>query len=70
MLVILLKERSSQPSIDGWARKWLNMNSRPTRFVMLLLLRRKEWLRYLFFELVLKGRRAVRGISDIAPKAQ
>lgn len=70
MLVILLKDRSSQPSFDGWARKWPSVYWRPTRSVMLLLLRRKEQLRYLPFEFVCKGRKPLRGTSDKAPEKQ
>lgn len=70
MHVILLKDRSSQPSFNGWAKKWLRMYWRPVRSVMLLLLRRMEQLRYFPFEFVFKGRRPLRGISDNAPESE
>ena len=68
MPVSLLKDRSSQPSCDGSARKKPRVYWRPTRSVMLLLLRRKERLRYFLFEFVFKGRRPLLGCSESAPE--
>lgn len=68
MLVILLQDRSSQPSAAGSARKWLRMYWRPKRSVMLLLLRRKERLRYFLSEFFFKGRWPFRGATDSAPE--
>lgn len=68
MQVILLKDRSNHPSFDGCAKKWLIVYWRPTRSVRLLLLRRREQLRYFPFEFVVKGRSRLRGSSANAPE--
>ena len=67
--VILLKDRSSQARSDGSARKWLTVLWRSQRSVMLLLLRRREQLRYFLSEFLFKGLRPVLGSSVNASKS-
>lgn len=64
--MILLKDRSSQASCDGSAKKVSIVVHRSWRSVMLLLLRRREQLRYFFSAFFFRGRRPTFGSCDQA----
>lgn len=70
MVLILLKDRSNQPRLDGWARKCLSMYWRPENPVMQLLLRRKERLRCFPCEFVFRGRKPIWGFFDNASEPE